>query len=953
MFTFAFASQAKNSTQDAHWHCGRLILFVVALLPLTIRNSQPTAPPERGRNAQPKYGQLPMSFEANRGQLAGPANFLARVPGYRLSLTATEAVMQWSVRSSATSRPVANTPLRMQLSGADPTAQGRGEEELPGRSHYFNGNDPTQWRTDVPTYARVKYAAVYPGIDVVYYGKQRQLEYDFLVAPGADPRLIRLHFEGADQLTLTASGDLVLSTESGELRQHKPVAWQDRNGTRHPVEAQFLLTTAADGKQMVGFQLGDYDPCYPLVIDPFISYSTYLGGTNSDAGYAIALDTAGNAYITGETSSARGGFGSDVLVAKLNSAGDAFVYAVYLGGSNNEEGLGIAVDAAGHAYVTGRTSSSDFPVLGWQTTYKGNSDGFVVKLSPAGNQLVYATYLGGTGQENVAPALYAGIAVDAEGHAYVTGTTASRDFPVANALQPNLNDNPNDNFVYSDAYLAKLSPDGMTLVYSTYLGGNANDRGRSLALDASGNVYVTGETVSSDFPLVNPIRAQRGSNDSFLAKLNAAGNQLVYSTFVGASSRAVTIDAAGNAYLTGQVSNSNGNVMMAKVNADGSAFLYYGHFGGNAGDYGNAIAVDTNGAAYVTGYSSYDPFDLFPRVDAWQQAQGNNGDAFVVKLNPEGTRFVYASLLGGQGGDEGFGIVVDAIGNAYVAGKTESNNFPTVKAPQTSNRGSTEAFITRIAPGVPPTGATVVSVSAASYSTTAPVTAESIVSAFGTGLATETRAAEVLPLPLELVGTSVKIRDSQGLERMASLFYVSPNQINYQVPPGMATGLATVTVTTDRGSATGTLQISNVAPALFSANANGREVAAGYAVRVRNGLQRTEPIAQWDASLKKMVPVALDLGPSTDEVFLTLFGTGFRTRSALSAVTVRIGGINAEVHYAGPQGYYIGLDQLNVRVPRGLTNCNLRDIVLTVDGQTANIVQATIKAEGSVCGPRQ
>src|SRR5213596_1682462 len=416
----------------------RVVSLIMALLvtaacgtvPASVTPAESDAP--RHVRVSEAYGKLPLYFEANKGQTDEQVRFLARGSRSTLFLTPSEAVLVF------THREVSRTVLRMTFIGANPEPSVVGAEELPGKANYFIGSDPANWRTDVPTYAKVRYKNVYPGIDLIYYGNQRQLEYDFVVSPGADPRRIRLGFHGADKLEVDAQGDLVLHTATGVIRQRKPVVYQEVEGTRREIAGGYVL----EGARRVGFRVTAYDARRPLVIDPALFYSTYLGGSDSDEGFAIAVDTAGNAYVTGLTFSKNfpttpGAFqptpdplaGNNAFVTKLNPTGSALVYSTYLGGNNDDQGLGIAVDAAGNAYVAGQTGSSTFPTTpgAFQRFESGglnDPDAFVTKLNPLGSALVYSTYLGGGSRDHAT-----GIALDAAGNAYVTGNTSSVQFP--------------------------------------------------------------------------------------------------------------------------------------------------------------------------------------------------------------------------------------------------------------------------------------------------------------------------------------------------------------------------------------------------------------------------------------------------------------------------------------------------------------------------------------------
>src|SRR6266480_3153824 len=528
------------------------------------------------------YGKLPLSFEANLGQTSSQVKFLSRAQGYTLFLTRhAEAVLvlgksapkrtpaQPADKLAAFVEPqreaVPPAVLRMKLVGAKLTPQVEGVEEFPGKANYIIGNDPKKWRTNVPTYAKVRYHEVYPGVDLVYYGKQRQLEHDFIVAPGADPSSITLGFAGAEKMSLDPRrGALVLSVKGGEVRFEKPRIYQELGGTWREISGGYVLKNA----NCVGFDVAAYDANKPLVIDPPLVYSTYLGGSGDDLGSAIAVDAAGNAYVTGNTLSSifpttAGAFQSanpsagnnHAFVTKLNPAGSAPVYSTYLGGDNNDFGQGVAVDAAGNASVTGYTLSSNFPTtpLAFQSVNPsvGNYHAFVTKLNPAGSAPLYSTYLGGDNND-----IGFGIAVGAGGNAYVTGYTMSSNFPTTLLAFQIVNAGG------ADVFVTKLNPAGSAPVYSTYLGGSSDDVGYGIAVGAAGDAYVTGITHSTTFPTTPGAfrRANAGSDDAFVTKLNPAGSGPLYSTYLGGSSDdfgfGIAVDAAGNAYVTGQTNSS-------------------------------------------------------------------------------------------------------------------------------------------------------------------------------------------------------------------------------------------------------------------------------------------------------------------------------------------------------------------------------------------------------------
>jgi cysteine-rich repeat protein len=583
-------------------------------------------------------GRQPLAFEPNTGKTDPRVGFVSRGDGYALALSPTNASL-WLRNPGPASHGAAS--IRMAVLGANPNANAAATSELPGRSNYLIGN-VAAWRVGVPHYAAVRYAGIYPGVDLVYHGAtQRELEYDFVVAPGSDPKTIRLGFEGAERVALDAAGSLILHTPAGELIWRAPVAYQDVAGTRRPVAAAYEIE---DGSE-IRFRVASYDRKQPLVIDPVLAYSTFLAGSSVDFGLGIAVDASGSAYVTGWTASVdfptadplqgSPGGGGDVFITRLSATG-TLVYSTYLGGNSPDQGSGIAVDGSGSAYVTGETSSTDFPTANpGQCAIAGGNDAFVAKLSPAGDSLVYATCLGGSGPDSGQ-----GIAVDATGSAYVAGFTLSTNFPTLNALQASLAG-------AEDAFVAKLSPQG-SLAYSTYLGGSLADAGHGIAVDGSGSAYVVGETDATDFPTVNALQgSSAGGYDGFVAKLSPAGDALAYSTYLGGSLK----------------------------------------------DGGQGIAVDGSGSAYVTG-STFSPD--FPVLNAVQGSFAGDADAFVAKLSPEGGSLVYSTYLGGGSFDTGLGIAVDSSGSAYVAGTTGSVDFPIVNAVQNANAGRLDAFLTRI-----------------------------------------------------------------------------------------------------------------------------------------------------------------------------------------------------------------------------------------------------------------
>jgi hypothetical protein len=597
-----------------------------------------------------------------------------------------------------------------------------------------------------------------------------------------------LLFDGTDKIELDVDGNLVLHTPGGRIIQHAPIIYQMAGGQRHQISGGYVL----DGEQLaegpnarpdeetsdrtsrithhqpihnrtVKFEVNQYDQARPLIIDPVLSYTYYLGGNKLEYASGIAVDSNGNTYVAGYTFSAnfptvnplqpdRGAeFDNDpdVFVAKLNPGGSELIYATYLGGSSGQLATGIAIDPSGSAYVCG-ISSTNFPVVNALQPMPGDGiDAFVAKLNPAGSALVYSTFLGGSGVD-----LCAGIAVDGVGHAYITGTTASPDFPVANALQPRLQEGACTNGPCTDAFVAKINPAGSALIYATYLGGTSTELGSGIAVDAGGNAFMTGTTGSTNFPNRNAFQAtKRGITDVFVTKVNPTGSALVYSTYLGGSlvqiGSGIAVDSAGSAYITGltlsddfptinalQPAFGGGDcntgtqtgpcpdAFVTKLNPSGSALVYSTYLGGNSAENIQAIgssitpfygiAVDAAGNAYVTGSTS----SLnFPTTNAVQRGFGGGDcgqlpcpDAYVAKLNPAGNAFIYSTFLGGDGAETTSAVAVDSAGNAYVVGESRSTTFRKASVAPEIVTERIDAFVVRIADSsgtIPPTGSKV------------------------------------------------------------------------------------------------------------------------------------------------------------------------------------------------------------------------------------------------------
>jgi hypothetical protein len=703
------------------------VLVMVSLAP----SSRPSASPSTALSLTPSStGHLPISFEANQGQADSSVRFLAHGPGYSLFLTPTEALLALSASGQAPlssrdpaspaavdapSLASASPPMLvgMQFLNADPQPEITGDHQLPGIVNYLLGNDPARWHTNIPTYAQVRYHNIYPGIDLVYYGNQGQLEYDFIVAPGSDPSQIHLSFTGANSLSLDAQGQLLLHLPGGDIPEGALRVYQEINGVQQRIVGRYVLQSRTE----IGFALGTYDASQPLVIDPVLLFSTYLGGLDNDSSTALALDSMGNVYITGSTSSTNfptqnplqptySGGPSDAFVTKMNAAGTALVYSTYLGGNGADGGTGIAVDGAGNAYITGITFSTNFPVQNplQPTSGGGPDDAFIAKLNATGTALVYSTYLGGNGAD-----WSTGIAVDGAGNAYITGGTSSTNFPMQSPLQ-------STNAGTANAFVAELNAAGSALVYSTYLGGSNYDYAAGIALDNVGDAYIIGTTHSTNFPTQNPVQSTNaGGGDAFVAKLKAAGTALVYSTYLGGSGTdigsAIAVDSAGNAYITGSTSSANfptqnpvqstnagsADVFIAKLNSVGSALIYSTYLGGSNDDRASSIVIDDAGNAYITGSTSS---TNFPTQSPLQSTNAGGTDAFIAQLGGAGNTLLYSSYLGGSSNDNGNAIAADSIGNIYVAGATASFDFPTFK-PIQAYGGMGDGFLVKMNPKTP------------------------------------------------------------------------------------------------------------------------------------------------------------------------------------------------------------------------------------------------------------
>ncbi len=643
-------------------------------------------------------GNVPLRFEPNVGQAPGGTDFVVHGMGYGLSIQPSGIALQMRRRTTDPAGVPAGSSITVSLIGARP-ARSEGLDPLPSISNYFLGKTPARWNTNVPNYARVAYRGIYPGVDLFYYGQDGRLEYDFAVAPGTDPKSIVLSFGGADSMTLDTNGDLVLQTSGNQIRMGLPSIYQQLGAVKQPVAGSYRLL----GGNLVRFDVGNYDESNNLIIDPVLTYSTYVGGSSWDEGVGFALDSSGNTYVAGWTTSgnfpvtsaayqstlAGGPTFGDVFIYKMNPTGTALVYSTYIGGSNDDLGWGVAVDSSGNAYITGYTSSADFPTTpgAFKTNFSGTRDAFVVKLNSTGSALTYSTYLGGNSEERG----YA-IALDSAGSAYVAGFAKSTNFPVTSGAYQTTNPGG------ATAFITKFNATGSGLVYSTYVGGSSDDWANALAIDSSGNAYLAGYTQSSNFPTTSGAFQRTfgtGLGHAFVTKVNATGTGLVYSTFLRSSAedfaRAIALDNSGNAYVGGRAGAADfpvtagayqttfrgvNDAFVTKLNSSGTGLQYSTLLGGSDNDQVEGIAVDASGAVVAVGLTVSTDFPVTP--DALQSAPKGYQTGWISKLSSTGANLVYSTYLGGSGGtDLVIGVALDSAGNSYFMGYTNSPDFPT------------------------------------------------------------------------------------------------------------------------------------------------------------------------------------------------------------------------------------------------------------------------------------
>lgn len=978
-----------------HW---RAALFVTSLLLIFTISDNLSSLREANLHKRLEI-QHAVLFEQNQGQVNPIYGFLARDPFGTFLLSGSGFVYGRG-----------RDAVEVKFEGADAQAQISGLDLQPGRVNYLLGRDAKKWIRDVSSYARVAVKKLYPGIDAVYYGADATLEADFIVSPGSRPEQVRLRVEGRGRPSINAAGDLEIHTRKGLFALRKPRAYQGTGGQRREVACRYVMR----GLDEVGFTASGYDPAQPLVIDPVLSYSSYLGSGNSTA-VRVAVDSQGNAYVAGATSSANFPVTSgaiappapapfnDVLVTKFSPQG-AVVYSTHVGGSHDDIGLGIAVDAQGQAHVTGVTGSPDFPAIA--KPYQGEDDAFVFALNAAGNNFVYSTLLGGSGRD-----MGTAIALDAQGNAWVAGATASTNFPVLKPLQASMkgsSNNPSEwTFFSGNAFVAKLSPSGSVL-FSTYYGGSSTDAALAIAVDPSGAPYVAGFTTSADFPLKSPLQASFGgtgangqivTGDAFVLKLASDGSQVMYSTYLGGSADdvavGIAVDAGGNAYVAGSTFSSNfptvnamqssyggqgassyfrmssGDAFVAKINPAGSALDFSTYLGGSDDDRAFAIAVDGAGNIHVAGNTASSNFPV--TGDAAQKTLGGvgvvdtgnllaggyvlapvgMGDAFYAEFSPTGA-LTYNTYLGGGADDVAMGLAVDAAGDAYLSGNTASANFPLAGSSYQTQLGpliaqdSTGRQLTSLffgdaffaifhAPASASTPAIARGgiISAGQFGAFQSVAPGSWIEIYGSNLAADTRGWTGTDFvgsqaPTSLDHTSVTIGG-----QAAFIDYISPGQVNAQVPSNVATGMQPVVVQTATGSsAPFSVMVNPVEPGLLAPGAfsvDGKQ----YVVALFSDGTYVLPTGAVGGIASKpakpgdtIVLYGVGFGPVTPNIPA---GQVVQESNMLASFQIEIGGAPAQVAYAGLAPNYVGLYQFNIVMP-DIASGNAIPVTFTVAG---------------------
>src|SRR3972149_3305628 len=638
------------------------------------KSSAPIIDKTTTNRIQKTYGKFPLHFIRNTGQIDKKVKFYERGSGHSIFFAKEGVYLMFQApnpdfqipknrHAITASKAKTLTPELLKLApvGANKNPEIVADDKQKGKANYFIGNDPNKWRTSIPTYKSIIYKELYKGIDMKFYGNNQQMEYDLIVKPDANPSQVRFSYEGIESLNITGDGDLEVGLKQGKLIHKRPYIYQEVNGKRVQINGKFKVFQplhTANGHLLFsyGFQVASYNKKYPLIIDPVLSYSTYLGGSDSDTGQ------------------------------------------------------GITVDASGNVYITGAPSSIDFPVTGSSSNFAGASDVFVTKINAAGNTIEYSTYIGGNMSDDGRD-----IAVDASGNVYITGLTYSADFPVLSSIQPICNSCP----TYSDAFIVKMNASG-AIAYSTYLGGNYYDFGYGIAVDNAENAYITGESYSDNFPVTSLNTTFGGGSDAFITKINSSGSAIGYSTYMGGNGwdwgMGISVDTSGSAYVTGGTFSANfpttglytgfagwSDAFVAKINTAGDAVIYSTYIGGSNEDWSYGIAVDASGNAYIAGLTVSSDFPVASPIQAaCIDCSNSYSDAFITKINSLGDSTVYSTYLGGNGWDWCSSISVSASGDAFITGGTEAFDFPAVSPIDGVFGGVYDAFVAKIRENSPP-----------------------------------------------------------------------------------------------------------------------------------------------------------------------------------------------------------------------------------------------------------
>ncbi len=884
---------------------------------------------------------LPLRFEFNQGQFSKSVVYAAR--GIALTVAG----------------PVFSNGVRMTLPGARMRKPEVGQAA--GRVSYFTGRDPAGWLTGVPQFSEARYRGVYPGIDLIFRDGAGKLEYDFLIAPGADPRAIRMRFRGARSVTLDA-GDLLVDG----MRHHRPAVYQEAGGVRHYLAASYLLRAGE-----VRFELGDYDRTLPLVIDPVLTYATYAGGLGTETGNAVAIDAAGNAYLAGDTDSPdfaalKGATAMRGFLTKLDPAGAKTLATAIIGGASIDAMAidALAIDSSGVVVVGSITTPAQFPGA-TAGAYQAGATGYVARFTQdvAGFKLAFiATFA----------AVPSALAIDASGAIYVTGAAYADFQTTAGAVQT-------ANGGGRDAFVLKLAADGSKAVYATFVGGNDVDTGRGIAVDTGGMAYLTGDTLSANFP-TTPGAAQirfgglvKGDSgtygDAFVAKLNAAGSGLLYATYLGGTAAdiayGIALDKNGSAYVTGGTQSFDfpvtpgvyqpkyaggssdvdpaGDAFVAKFSSSGT-LMWSTFLGGSARDLAEAIALDAAGNVYVTGPSESSDFPL----TAGALRGCRTGGPWVAQLDPNGSKLLNSTSIGGMGLDEPHALAVSSSSAVFLAGDTTSQVFFTsgAAAQRTFGGGDADAFVAKLdlTPSTKPFVACVLNAASFQPGNFAPfplgtVAPGEIVSVFGIGVGPD-QPAIAQPTsgsyPNNLGGTQVLF---DGVP--AVMLYAATNQINAIVPYGVKPPFTQMTL--QRGGFTDgprALPVAPAVPGIFTANSAGTQQAAvlnqdGSYNSPANPAPTGSIIVFYAVGVGAMTPAAADGAVSASVLPLPV---------PQLPVNVQIRGVDAKVIYAGAApGYVSGLLQVNVEVPASVGFGNSVPLTLQIGNQPSqfNVTIAT------------